>query len=78
MDDTEPESGVLPVQMILHSLTHIESVAVDLAWDAIARFGSNGTGYQLPREFFDDFVAVAEDEARHFRLLAERLKVLNL
>ena len=63
------------VQMILHSLTHIESVAVDLAWDAIARFGIAGRGYQLPRAFFDDFVGVAEDEARHFRLLAERLKV---
>lgn len=27
----------------------------------------------MPKEFFDDFVKVAEDEARHFRLLAERL-----
>ena len=63
--------------MILHSLTHIESVAVDLAWDAIARFGVEGIGYQLPRAFFDDFVAVAEDEARHFGLLAERLKVFH-
>jgi hypothetical protein len=73
-----PESDHCHVQMILHSLTHIESVAVDLAWDAIARFGNCDMGYQLPKEFFDDFVAVAEDEARHFRILAERLKVLNL
>lgn len=64
--------------MILHSLTHIESVAVDLAWDAIARFGSTEMGYHLPHEFFDDFVTVAEDEARHFRLLAGRLKVIRL
>ena len=31
----------------------------------------------MPREFFDDFVRVAQDEGRHFRLLAARLKELN-
>lgn len=49
---------------MLHSLVHIEGVAVDLAWDAIARYGAC-----MPREFSDDFVTVAEDEARHFVLL---------
>lgn len=49
--------------------------AVDLAWDVIARWGSDPTlASFLPREFFSDFVAVAEDEARHFTLLEERLK----
>jgi Protein of unknown function (DUF455) len=62
------------VQAILHSLAHIESWAVDLAWDIIARFGQNAS-YELPRAFFDDFVAVAEDEGRHFKLLARRLEV---
>lgn len=51
---------------ITHSLCHIEGVAVDLAWDAIARFVPSGA---VPRAFCDDFVAVAEDEARHFTLL---------
>jgi uncharacterized ferritin-like protein (DUF455 family) len=49
-----------------HSLCHIEGVAVDLAWDNIARFVPDAA---LPRAFCDDFVAVAEDEARHFTLL---------
>ena len=46
-------------QCILHSLVHIENIAVDLAWDAIARFGR---AEGLPRAFFDDFATVAEDE----------------
>ena len=37
---------------------HIESMAVDLAWDIIARFGGDPS-YRLPRAFFDDFVAVS-------------------
>ncbi|CAI7875000.1 unnamed protein product [Closterium sp. NIES-53] len=59
---------------LLHSLVHIESWAVDLAWDIIARFGS---AHSMPRAFFSDFVRVAEDEARHFRLLAARLQSLG-
>lgn len=47
---------------------------MDLAWDAIARFGGD-VGYRLPRAFFDDFVAVAADECRHFALLSARLQV---
>ena len=62
------------MQAIVHSLTHIESWAVDLSWDIIARFGG-ASSYALPWQFFDDFVAVAEDEARHFSLLAAHLAV---
>jgi uncharacterized ferritin-like protein (DUF455 family) len=40
------------------ALQHIENWAVDLSWDIIARFGSDPS-YQLPREFFDDFVQVS-------------------
>jgi uncharacterized ferritin-like protein (DUF455 family) len=54
---------------LLHALAHIELNAVDLACDIIARF----TGNDLPREFFDDWVMVAADEARHFGLLTDRL-----
>lgn len=59
---------------VLHSLAHIESWAVDLSWDAVSRFGRD---YPLPRAFFDDFVTVADDECRHFRLLEARLKALG-
>lgn len=53
----------------LHALAHIELNAIDLAWDIIARFGGHG----LPRHFYDDWVLVADEEAKHFRLLADRL-----
>ena len=46
-------------QALLHSLCHIENWAVDLSWDVIARFGSQAD-YELPREFFDDFVTVGQ------------------
>lgn len=31
----------------------------------------------MPREFFDDFVEVAQDEGRHFTLLAARLEEMG-
>ncbi len=54
---------------LLHALAHIELNAVDLACDIIARF----TADDPPRDFYDDWVGVATDEARHFSLLAARL-----
>jgi uncharacterized ferritin-like protein (DUF455 family) len=54
---------------LLHALAHIELNAIDLVWDLIARFASE----QPPRAFFDDWVAVAAEEATHHALLAERL-----
>lgn len=60
---------------LLHSLAHIENWAIDLSWDIIARFGADPRySGVLPEEFFDDFVTVADDECRHFRLLAKRLE----
>jgi len=61
-------------QAILHSLAHIESWAIDLAWDAVARFGA---AERLPREFFHDFAVLAEDECRHFEMLEQRLRDLG-
>lgn len=59
---------------LLHALAHIELNAIDLAWDLIARFrGEAG----LPRAFFDDWVGVADEEAKHFTLLAARLSDLG-
>jgi uncharacterized ferritin-like protein (DUF455 family) len=52
---------------LLHAVAHIEFNAVNLAWDAVYRFRG------LPRAYYDDWVAVADDEARHFALLAGRL-----
>lgn len=61
-------------QAILHSLVHTESWAIDLSWDIIARFGKQES---MPREFFTDFVKVAQDEGRHFTLLGARLQELG-
>lgn len=53
---------------LLHALAHIELNAIDLAWDAVARFGPD-----MPEAFSDDWVDVAWDEARHFTMLETRL-----
>ena len=55
----------------LHAIAHIELNAVDLAWDAVYRFRDFPEGYAA------DFVATADDEARHFGLLAARLAELG-
>jgi uncharacterized ferritin-like protein (DUF455 family) len=56
---------------LLHAVTHIEFNAVNLAWDAVYRFRG------LPRGFYDDWIGVAEDEARHFDALRGRLRALG-
>lgn len=58
---------------LLHALAHIEFNAVDLACDLIARFARP----DLPRAFFDDWITVAEEEALHFSLIADRLQTLG-
>ncbi|CAN6312666.1 unnamed protein product [Urochloa humidicola] len=59
---------------MLHSLAHTESWAVDLSWDIVARFGAP---MRMPREFFDDFARVAQDEGRHYKVLSARLRELG-
>ncbi len=54
---------------LLHSLAHIELNAIDLAFDLAGRFA----GEDMPRAFFDDWVSVGDDEARHFAMLQARL-----
>lgn len=54
---------------LLHALAHIELNAIDLAWDIIARFAAP----DIPHGFYDDWVRVADEEAKHFSLLAARL-----
>lgn len=52
----------------IHAIAHIELNAIDLAWDAVYRFRG------LPNAFYADWVAVANDESRHFMLLRDRLR----
>lgn len=66
-------------QAILHSLVHIESCAIDLAWDIIARYGTHKDWKEvLPEEFYRDFLIVAADEARHYQELKKRLRELGM
>ncbi len=58
---------------LLHALAHIELNAVDLSWDAVARFPEAG----FPRGYVDDWVRVADEESKHFLLLADRLEQLG-
>jgi uncharacterized ferritin-like protein (DUF455 family) len=55
----------------VHAIAHIELNAIDLAWDCVARFRDRS------RAFYDDWVAVAGDEARHFAALETRLHELD-
>ncbi len=56
---------------MIHSIAHIEFSAINLAWDAVCRFRG------LPRDYYDDWVRVAKEEAEHFGLLRERLRRLG-
>ena len=58
---------------LLHALAHIELNAIDLAWDMIARFPSY-KNTPLPKEYFEDWLLIAYEEAKHFLLLDDRLR----
>jgi len=66
-------SGLKGRIALLHSLAHIELSAIDMTWDLIAQFH----GVDLPRAFFDDWVRVGVEEAKHFELLVARLAELG-
>ncbi len=55
----------------IHAVAHIEFNAIDLAWDAVYRFRG------LPDAYYADWVGVANDEARHFSMLRQRLRELG-
>jgi len=56
---------------LIHAVAHIEFNAINLALDAVYRFRA------MPAQFHADWISVAEDEARHFRLLCDRLSELG-
>lgn len=69
-----PKRGLGTVEgraALIHALAHIEFNAINLAWDAVYRFRG------LPREFYADWIRVADEEAYHFRLLRRRLRKLE-
>jgi len=56
---------------LIHSITHIEFNAVNLAWDAVYRFRG------MPKQYYSDWIKVASEEAYHFGLLREHLRTLG-
>lgn len=66
-------SGLRGRLALLHALTHIELNAIDMTWDLIGRFFAE----PLPRTFFNDWVQVGLEEAKHFELLSRRLRELG-
>jgi len=65
MDTPEGRAG------LLHSLAHIEFNAMNLALDAIWRFPG------MPKEYYEDWLKVAKEEAYHFSLVDEHLRTLG-
>lgn len=61
---------------LLHAIAHIELNAIDLAWDILGRDFNLNT-FTLPDTFYDDWIKVADDEAKHFLLLCGRLHDLG-
>lgn len=60
-------SSLIANAKILHSVAHIESSAIVLALDAAYRFKN------MPKEFYEDWLSVANEEISHFCLLNDIL-----
>lgn len=56
---------------LVHAVAHIEFNAINLALDAMCRFDG------LPEDYYADWLSVAKDEVRHFRMLRDRLVQLG-
>jgi uncharacterized ferritin-like protein (DUF455 family) len=56
---------------LVHAIAHIEYSAIDLALDAVYRFP------ELPLEYKVDWLVVAEDEVRHYKMLHALLEELG-
>ncbi len=56
---------------LLHAIAHIEYSAIDLALDHCYRFRV------LPHDYYADWLKVAEDEIRHFKMLQALLEEIG-
>ena len=57
--------------VLMHAIAHIEFNAINLALDAIWRFPG------MPQAFYLDWLRVAAEEAKHFRLLRDHLRTMG-
>ncbi len=56
---------------LIHALAHIELTAINLAWDSVYRYRD------MPKEYYNDWVQCAREEAGHFNLLRHRLREMG-
>jgi len=61
----------LGLATLAHAIAHIEYSAIDLALDAVYRYP------RMPSEYKIDWLEVALDEIRHFKMLEELLRELG-
>ncbi|TSA40143.1 MAG: DUF455 family protein [Methylococcaceae bacterium] len=60
------------VAAFFHAIAHIEFVAIYLAWDILYRFRD------LPDEFYQDWLRIADEEAQHFELICQHMAGLGM
>jgi uncharacterized ferritin-like protein (DUF455 family) len=60
------------VVAFFHAIAHVEFMAIYLAWDLLYRFRG------LPKQFYQDWLCVADEEAQHFELIRQHLRRFNV
>ncbi len=60
------------VTAFFHAIAHVEFMAISLAWDLLYRFRG------LPVQFYQDWLAVADEEAQHFELISQHLQTMGV
>ena len=57
--------------IMMHAIAHIEFNAINLALDAVQRFGG------MPEKFYADWLQIADEEAYHFELIRAHMRHLG-
>ncbi len=60
------------VAAFFHAIAHVEFVAIYLAWDILYRFRG------MPKQFYLDWLRVADEEAQHFALIRTHLQGMQV
>ena len=60
------------ITAFFHAIAHVEFIAIYLAWDILYRFRG------MPKQFYLDWLKVADEEAQHFELIRTHLQSMNM
>lgn len=60
------------LKAFFHAIAHIEFSAIYLAWDILYRFRD------MPRQFYIDWLRVADEEATHFAMIREHMRHMGI